>query len=69
MEVILVLGTIIILLVRLNSSRSGISEELAHQLFVLTQEIKELRKQVEKLQPSKESQSIVTETPKAPELK
>lgn len=70
MEVILVLGIIvglIILIVRVNRSRPGLSEELAHQLFVLTQEIKELRKQVEKLQPSKESQSIVTETPKAPE--
>lgn len=70
MEVILVLGIIVVIIVMVLSvrhSRAGLAEEVAHQLYTLTHEIKELRKQIDKLQSSKESQPIAAEAPKAPE--
>lgn len=72
MEFLLLLAVIVIILLLVivnRKSRSGITEEVAHQLFELTREIRELRKQVDQLSlpPNSVSQTKATETVKHPE--
>lgn len=67
MEAILALVVIVgIILFLVRIVRSNPSDQINNQLYILTQEIKELRKQVDQLQSGKEKPTVVTEATKPP---